>query len=312
MEIKRYRKFESRVTTVEINPDDYRVDITLGERGKREKLSNIYGEPRINEVPIIRMNLAFFDPSTSYENIGTYVDEGKYIYPVNKDFLDLIFYKNNEMKITKLNNHEEVRKEIKKSNWIVGLSFSLLEDGKISLRNVNPFPHYRYRHPRTAIGQKENKNIVLTVVDGRWYRVSKGVNAMQLASIMRDEGCKLAINCDGGGSSEIIIGDKIYNRPSDLRERKIGSALVVYKEIGIEDIKNLPIIKRFGLYRKGIYIHFLQRLLIHYGFNPGPVDGIVGRKTINAVKQYQRRKGLKVDGIVGPNTWRSLLDGLEG
>ena len=35
------------------------------------------------------------------------------------------------------------------------------------------------------------------------------------------------MNLDGGGSSEMVINDKIVNIPSDGRERKVGNALAV-------------------------------------------------------------------------------------
>lgn len=37
------------------------------------------------------------------------------------------------------------------------------------------------------------------------------------------------------------------------------------------------------------------------------VDGIFGKQTEAAVKAYQKRKGLVVDGIVGPKTWNMLF-----
>lgn len=43
------------------------------------------------------------------------------------------------------------------------------------------------------------------------------------------------------------------------------------------------------------------------GFDPGPVDGIRGRKTIRAVKAFQQHSKLVVDGIVGPNTLAELF-----
>lgn len=39
-------------------------------------------------------------------------------------------------------------------------------------------------------------------------------------------------------------------------------------------------------------------------------DGIFGIQTKKAVKEYQSKNGLVVDGIVGQNTWKSLLGGL--
>lgn len=49
-----------------------------------------------------------------------------------------------------------------------------------------------------------------------------------------------------------------------------------------------------------------QCLLQRAGFSPGPVDGIVGPLTEDAVKRIQKRAGLIVDGIVGPQTWPAL------
>ncbi|AYD02185.1 peptidoglycan-binding protein [Neorhizobium sp. NCHU2750] len=50
----------------------------------------------------------------------------------------------------------------------------------------------------------------------------------------------------------------------------------------------------------------LQRRLTALGFNPGPIDGIKGQKTIDAVKAAQQKYGLVVDGIAGPQTMTAL------
>ena len=49
----------------------------------------------------------------------------------------------------------------------------------------------------------------------------------------------------------------------------------------------------------------LQKLLNQNGYNLDP-DGIFGSKTQAAVKEYQQKNGLTVDGIVGENTWGAL------
>ncbi|MEU5541122.1 peptidoglycan-binding protein [Streptomyces sioyaensis] len=49
-----------------------------------------------------------------------------------------------------------------------------------------------------------------------------------------------------------------------------------------------------------------QCLLRHQGCDPGAVDGIVGGKTVRAVKRLQARAGLPTDGIIGPDTWKVL------
>ena len=40
----------------------------------------------------------------------------------------------------------------------------------------------------------------------------------------------------------------------------------------------------------------IQRQLGQIGYNPGPVDGMMGRKTRSAIRSYQRKSGLSIDG----------------
>ena len=44
------------------------------------------------------------------------------------------------------------------------------------------------------------------------------------------------------------------------------------------------------------------------GLNPGPIDGIFGRKTEAAVRAFQADKNLVVDGWVGPITFKALTE----
>jgi len=53
-------------------------------------------------------------------------------------------------------------------------------------------------------------------------------------------------------------------------------------------------------------VRTLQEWLIEAGEEPGRVDGIFGGKTDRAVRRFQTRAGLTVDGIVGRNTWGAL------
>lgn len=50
----------------------------------------------------------------------------------------------------------------------------------------------------------------------------------------------------------------------------------------------------------------LQRILKDRGHDPGPLDGIWGRKTIAAVKSFQAATGLEEDGVAGPRTLAAL------
>jgi len=55
----------------------------------------------------------------------------------------------------------------------------------------------------------------------------------------------------------------------------------------------------------------IQIALKNAGFDPGTADGKLGQRTQQAVKEFQRAKGLKVDGKVGPKTWAELGKYLE-
>jgi N-acetylmuramoyl-L-alanine amidase len=42
------------------------------------------------------------------------------------------------------------------------------------------------------------------------------------------------------------------------------------------------------------------------GLYKGKADVMIGKNTISAVKIFQKKKGLKVDGIIGPLTLKAL------
>lgn len=51
----------------------------------------------------------------------------------------------------------------------------------------------------------------------------------------------------------------------------------------------------------------IQRSLKKLGFEPGPIDGIWGRRTANAVEAFQEEHGLPLTGLVDPRTERHLI-----
>ncbi len=59
----------------------------------------------------------------------------------------------------------------------------------------------------------------------------------------------------------------------------------------------------------------LQRRLAELGFAPGPLDGVMGRRTRAAVRAFQAQaagpngRPLAVDGVAGPLTWWALEHG---
>jgi hypothetical protein len=66
--------------------------------------------------------------------------------------------------------------------------------------------------------------------------------------------------------------------------------------------------------KRGKAVELLQALLARKGYRLSSnsskktgIDGHFGGYTLRAVKQFQKKTGLVVDGIVGPNTWKALV-----
>ena len=58
---------------------------------------------------------------------------------------------------------------------------------------------------------------------------------------------------------------------------------------------------------RGNAVRTLQLMLGHAGFDPGTPDGIYGRKTVRAVKAFQKSRRLVPDGIAGSKTFNALF-----
>ncbi|MBM7866801.1 LysM peptidoglycan-binding domain-containing protein [Heliobacterium gestii] len=57
---------------------------------------------------------------------------------------------------------------------------------------------------------------------------------------------------------------------------------------------------------RGAQVRRLQQLLARSGFNPGPIDGIFGTATRNAVIALQRRQNREPSGVVERAEWQAL------
>ncbi|MCI0680753.1 MAG: Ig-like domain-containing protein [Gemmataceae bacterium] len=55
----------------------------------------------------------------------------------------------------------------------------------------------------------------------------------------------------------------------------------------------------------------LQKALKKVGYDPGPIDGIMGPKTSTALKQFQKDNGLAADGVAGPATQAAMAKALK-
>lgn len=87
---------------------------------------------------------------------------------------------------------------------------------------------------------------------------------------------------------------------------------------GVEPVPTQPVLKRELYYKDGKTLMHgddvkdCQTLLIAKGYNPGITDGIFGKKTEIAVKNFQSDNNLEIDGIVGKLTATALGFKWEG
>jgi hypothetical protein len=84
------------------------------------------------------------------------------------------------------------------------------------------------RHPRTLIGVDGAGSIWLVVIDGRQPDHSMGMTFAELVRLCARLDLQNALNLDGGGSTTMVVGGEIVNRPSDATgPRPVSDAIVV-------------------------------------------------------------------------------------
>ena len=80
-------------------------------------------------------------------------------------------------------------------------------------------------------------------------------------------------------------------------------AVITYKHYQAPVAVQTAVIKQG---QRGDTVKTIQQKLKRWGYYSGAVDGIFGAKTKEAVKYFQRKNGLTVDGIVGNQTLKAL------
>ena len=77
------------------------------------------------------------------------------------------------------------------------------------------------------------------------------------------------------------------------------------EECNKQGFNNYPTLRKGA---RGNITKLLQEKLVSLGYNTNGIDGIFGSGTEKAITSFQKSNGLVVDGIVGQNTWRKLLN----
>lgn len=163
---------------------------------------------------------------------------------------------------------------------------------------------YSPLNPKASESQRLSNNLYQQLIQGT-SQVGRGVKTL-------DVGVLSNVNC----VSSLIEAGFMTN----LREARLMINPIFQVEVGEEschgvcDYLGVPFLPRnnlsnYPLIKQGAnnnFVFLLQYILVQNGYSV-VVDGIFGNGTKTAVQNFQRRNGLSVDGIVGPNTWKYLL-----
>lgn len=94
-----------------------------------------------------------------------------------------------------------------------------------------------------------------------------------------------------------------------MKKKIIGIILIlllVFTYIAVLTIQNNSVeaLSKYG--SRGSEVRTIQEKLKRWGYYTGGVDGIYGSLTVSAVKKFQQKNGLAVDGIAGTKTLNAM------
>ena len=104
----------------------------------------------------------------------------------------------------------------------------LIENNAIMVNEKSEVGQSSTSNPRTAIGMIEPLHYIIIVSEGRLTN-GDGMTLYKLANIMKDLGCKMAYNLDGGSSTTLYFNGEVINTPgrSDGSERDISDIIYI-------------------------------------------------------------------------------------
>lgn len=118
------------------------------------------------------------------------------------------------------------------AQWAGGAGDVMLRDGQLT--DSTQWTYARDgRAPRTALGVREDGSALIYVADGRQSGYSAGLSQTDLAQELQAQGCRWAVNLDGGGSSAMSVwvpgqsGPALVNKPSDGSPRACATYMLL-------------------------------------------------------------------------------------
>lgn len=153
-------------------------------------------------------------------------------------------------------------------------------------------PTYRRGDRSAAVAEIRHRLARLGILDDHAHSGDAGVGAIldeeffddALDVAVRDFQQRSSLTADG------IVGPQTFRRLEEARWR-LGDRLLTFQPAHL---------------LTGDDVAELQRRLSDLGFDPDRVDGVFGRRTDRALREFQRNVGLAPDGVAGPSTFKAL------
>jgi exopolysaccharide biosynthesis protein len=135
---------------------------------------------------------------------------------------------------TSKKNNNDAALEKWKMRTAVGGGPVLLQNGMVEITNNQERKFggkaINDKHPRTAMGYTSDNKLIILVVQGRFPGTAEGASLVHMAEMLKDLGCKEALNLDGGGSSCLLINGKETIAPSDKVQRSVPAVFMIKRK----------------------------------------------------------------------------------
>lgn len=153
------------------------------------------------------------------------------------------------------------------------------------------------RRGRTAIGYLPDGRMLIYVSKDK---TGDACTIKQLQTKMLGYECESALNLDGGGSSQIDC-----DKGKITSSRKVANYICIWtNDCLFTEPTKLVKYNSTGEGAKWVQWHLNKAL--EGEIKPLSVDGIFGAKSLQALKQFQKKAGIAVDGLCGKDT-RTML-----
>ena len=113
----------------------------------------------------------------------------------------------------------------------IGGNLLMMREGEVLSRcSVADYDSMTY--PRSLYGTSDDhKTLYMMVIDKSTdpvYGKSAGLSTAKAAQLARHFGCTYMMQCDGGGSAEMFVTDKIVNKTTESTPRAVANCLMVF------------------------------------------------------------------------------------